>query len=297
MAEARTGKGGFIFGGIVMMLFGAFLLYTAYDIAHETGSCAGETMRAGDRCEHVGRGTLRTNSVDEEKSEKHSSAWGNAGIGMVFVLLGGGIIYLGLRPPTPVGAQDSSRTSTAPGPTTSHTGRDEALGALARGEVVTFGELSLGPNGIRTRKGELAWTEIENAKLDGPQIIINKRGKLVPIVLTPKKVPQGRLAVDLIEHMRTSLAATALGPDAHRALDALERGEVLTFGTLTLDRNGLRTPEGDLAWSQIRTIKLDRNDIAIFPHGKWVPILVPQADVPQHTLVAGLADHLMSRLP
>lgn len=300
VAETRSGKGGIIFAGVLVMLFGVFLLFTSCSIANETGKCAGETMRAGDRCEHVGRATLRTNTVDEEKSEKHSSAWRNGGIGVVFLLIGGGVVYLGLRRPTapaPVAAQGSPHTPPDPAQTASYTDHAEAVGALTRGEVVTFGDLALDANGLRTPKGDLSWTDVEQAKLDGQQIVISRRGKVWPIVLSPKKVPHGVLVVALIEHLRSSPAvASDAEPGATEALDALARGQVLTFGALTLDNNGLRTPRGDLAWRQIRKVKLDRNDIAIFTHGKFVPILVPQAEVPQYTLVAGLSEHLINRL-
>ncbi|MFF0609768.1 hypothetical protein ACFYUD_13955 [Nocardia tengchongensis] len=300
MAETRSGKGGTIFAGVLVMLFGAFLLFTSYSIANETGKCAGETLQTGDRCEHVGRATLHTNTVDEEKSEKTSSAWRNGAIGVVFLLIGGGVVYLGLRRPAvaaPGAAPSSPRVPQASVSTASHTDPTEAIGAVTRGEVVTFGDLALDVNGLRTPKGDLSWTEVEQAKLDGQQIVISKRGKIVPIVLSPKKVPHGRLVVALIEHLRTSPAVTpAAGPGATEALDALARGQVLTYGTLTLDNNGLRTPHGDLAWRQIRKVELNRNDVAIYLHGKIVPMLVPQAEVPQYTLVTGLSEHLINRL-
>ncbi|MFE3752813.1 hypothetical protein ACFXO9_00750 [Nocardia tengchongensis] len=58
----------------------------------------------------------------------------------------------------------------------------------------------------------------------------------------------------------------------------------------------IATPHGDLAWRQIRKVELNRNDVAIYLHGKIVPILVPQAEVPQYTLVTGLSEHLINRL-
>ncbi|WP_330182225.1 hypothetical protein OHB26_00225 [Nocardia sp. NBC_01503] len=56
----------------------------------------------------------------------------------------------------------------------------------------------------------------------------------------------------------------------------------------------LKTSKGVLAWPQIKQVKLDGSGryIAIFRHGKVLPIMIPLVTVPNSALVVTLAEQL-----
>ncbi|GAB0108674.1 hypothetical protein JMUB6875_77100 [Nocardia sp. JMUB6875] len=209
MSETREGKGGTILCAVIMMLLGVGLLFVCFSVIKETGTCAGETMRAGDRCQHVSRSKSHTNSVDEERSANHSTAWWTGGMGAVFVLGSGLVLGASLRSrsePASVAVQGSSTTPSAPALTVSYTDGTEALAALARGESLTFGVLTLDATGLRSPKGDLTWSEVESVKVDQGAIVISKREKWWPLAFPVTKVPHAVLVVALSEHLRAASA-------------------------------------------------------------------------------------------
>lgn len=81
------------------------------------------------------------------------------------------------------------------------------------------------------------------------------------------------------------------------SLTALERGETLTFGAVSLDAGGIRTQKkGKLAWSDVKDVALDQKYLVINKRGKLLAFaMVPYSLAPEATLIATLATHLATR--
>lgn len=71
---------------------------------------------------------------------------------------------------------------------------------LQQGKEVVFGDLVLTSSGIRFKKKEIAYTDIESAKISGRDFRVKQSGKWLDAVAVPsQKIPNIFVAIDLIE--------------------------------------------------------------------------------------------------
>jgi hypothetical protein len=71
---------------------------------------------------------------------------------------------------------------------------------LQQGKEVFFGDLVLTSSGIRFKKKEVAYKDIESAKISGRDFRVKQSGKWLDAVAVPsQKIPNIFVAIDLIE--------------------------------------------------------------------------------------------------
>jgi hypothetical protein len=80
---------------------------------------------------------------------------------------------------------------------------EQTRAQLKQGQEVSFGDLVLVNSGIRYKKKQVVYSEIESAKISGRYFRIKQVGKWLDVVALPsQKVPNVFVAIDLIEESR-----------------------------------------------------------------------------------------------
>lgn len=84
-----------------------------------------------------------------------------------------------------------------------------------------------------------------------------------------------------------------------RAIAAIEHGETVTFGDLSLNSGGLGCPgRGNVPWSEVEHIRVDRGYVCMRRAGKWRSWSnKPASQIPNLFVFLTLADLLRARAP
>ncbi|GAA4633887.1 hypothetical protein GCM10023196_073230 [Actinoallomurus vinaceus] len=105
--------------------------------------------------------------------------------------------------------------------------------------------------------------------------------------------PRGRQYADLGRAVANYVTRAKLPG----ALESLERGESLTFGDVTIDRNGVRRGRHAAPWVSIQEVKVEKGWITIKQEGKFRPLHKQEvAGIPNFSLFITLVEKLREGL-
>ncbi|GAA1980047.1 DUF6585 family protein [Kitasatospora viridis] len=77
------------------------------------------------------------------------------------------------------------------------------------------------------------------------------------------------------------------------ALAAVQAGQVLTFGSFTVNAHGLTAGNKGVAWAEVQQIKTERGFLSIKQQGRWLSLTsMPVSRIPNFFVFRTLADHL-----